>query len=183
MALLKANPGKYSYGSSGLGSILHLCGESFKMMNGGLDVAHVPYRGSGPMMNDLSAGQIPMAFDGMPTVLPQVQAGTIRAIGMGTTTRARAMPDLPTLEEQGMKGFECYFWVTFFAPAKTPKPIITKLYSEVTQILRLGEVKERLSTIDLKPVGSTPEEFATIIKQEVPKWAKVLRESGVKQTD
>src|SRR5499426_3038169 len=120
IALLKANPGKYSYGSSGLGSILHLCGEQFKTAAGGLDVVHVLYKGSAPMMADLVGGQISIAFDATPTVLPQVQAGTIRVLGAGMATRARALPDLPTLQEQGLKGFECYTWNAILAPAKTP---------------------------------------------------------------
>jgi tripartite-type tricarboxylate transporter receptor subunit TctC len=122
IALLKASPGKYSYGSSGLGSILHLCGESFKMSVGGLDVEHVPYRGSAPMMNDLAAGQIPMAFDGLPTALPQIQAGTIRALATGTATRSRALPDLSTVQEQGVKGYECYTWNAILTPASIPRP-------------------------------------------------------------
>src|SRR6185503_19815742 len=124
IALLKANPGKYSYGSSGMGSILHLCGEQFKTSAGGLQAVHVPYRGSAPMMADLVAGQIALAFDALPTVLPQVQGGRIRAIGGGMATRARAMPDLPTLQEQGVSGFECYTWNAILAPAKTPAPIV-----------------------------------------------------------
>ena len=179
VALLKANPGKYSYGSSGLGSILHLCGESFKTMNGGLDIAHVPYRGSGPMMNDLSAGQIPMAFDGMPTVLPQVQAGTIRAIGMGTTARAKAMPDLPTLDELGMKGFECYFWVTFFAPAKTPQPIIARLTEVLNATLEDPLILKRLQELGFEPTpGTSPDKLAAFLKSEIAKWAPIIKASG-----
>ena len=106
-ALVKANPGKLSYGSSGLGSILHLCGEQFKALAGGLNIMHVPYRGSAPMMSDLVGGQISMAFDATPTALPQAQSGAIRAIGAGMATRMRAMPELPTLQEQGRKGYEC----------------------------------------------------------------------------
>jgi tripartite-type tricarboxylate transporter receptor subunit TctC len=107
IALAKANPGKLTYGSAGLGSILHLCGEQFKTSAGGLNILHVPYRGSTPMNADLMAGHIAMVFDGTPTALPLVQAGKIRAIGAGMATRARALPDLPTLQEQGIKGFEC----------------------------------------------------------------------------
>src|SRR5437899_8799112 len=104
VALLKANPGKYTYGSSGLGSILHLCGEQFKALAGGLNVVHVPYRGSAPMMGDLVGGQISMAFDATPTALPQAQSGAIRAIGAGTAARIRALPNLPPLQAQGLKG-------------------------------------------------------------------------------
>ncbi len=179
LALLKANPGQYSYGSSGMGSILHLCGESLKMMGGGLDINHVPYRGSGPMMVDLSAGQIPMAFDGMPTVLPQLQAGTIRAIGMGTTTRARALPDLPTMDELGMKGFECYFWVTLFAPAKTPKPIIAVLVDALNRTLDDQTVLTRLRDLGFEPTpGTSPEKLAAFLKAELAKWAPIIKASG-----
>ena len=179
LALLKANPGQYSYGSSGMGSILHLCGESLKMMAGGLDINHVPYRGSGPMMVDLSAGQIPMAFDGMPTVLPQLQAGTIRAIGMGTMTRARALPDLPTLDELGMKGFECYFWATLFAPAKTPKPIISVLVDALNRTLDDQAVLTRLRDLGFEPTpGTSPEKLAAFLKAELAKWAPVIKASG-----
>src|SRR5262249_49969200 len=106
--LIKANPGKYTYGSSGLGSILHLCGQEFRMMAGGLSITHVPYRGSAPMDTDLAGGQISMAFDATPTALPLSKAGTIRAIGAGVLKRISALPELPTLDELGLKGYECY---------------------------------------------------------------------------
>src|SRR2546423_252279 len=116
IALVRAHPGTYTYGSSGLGSILHLCGEQFKALAGGLEIQHVPYRGSAPMMGDLVGGQISMAFDGTPTALPQIQSGAIRAVGAGMAERMRAMPELPTLQEQGLKGFECYTWNAILAP-------------------------------------------------------------------
>ena len=126
---------KYTYGSSGLGSILHLCGEQFKALAGGLNIVHVPYRGSAPMMADLVGGQISMAFDATPTALPQVQTGAIRAIGAGMATRMRAMPDLPTLQEQGLKGFECYTWNAILAPAGTPAPIVDRLSDAINKAL------------------------------------------------
>lgn len=137
VALLKANPGKYSYGSSGMGSILHLCGEQFKTSAGGLQAVHVPYRGSAPMIADLVGGQIAFAFDALPTVLPQVQAGKIRAIGGGMASRARAMPDLPTLQEQGVTGFECYTWNAILAPARTPQPIVRQLSAAINRRWRI----------------------------------------------
>lgn len=179
IALVKANPGKYSYGSSGLGSILHLCGESFKSMAGGLDMTHVPYRGSGPMMNDLSAGQIPLAFDGMPTVLPQVQAGTIRAIAMGTPARAAAMPDLPTLDELGMKGYQCYFWVTLFAPAKTPRPMIDRLVEALNKTLDDPTIATRLRELGFDATPNTsPEKLAEFLRKEIATWAPIIKASG-----
>jgi tripartite-type tricarboxylate transporter receptor subunit TctC len=179
IALLKANPGKYSYGSSGMGSILHLCGEQFKTMAGGVDLVHVPYRGSGPMMNDLVAGQIPIAFDGTPTALPQIQGGAIKALGAGMTKRARALPDLPTLDEQGLTGFDCYTWNIIFAPAKTPLAIIAQLNSAIQKSLSDETVFKRLQEIGIDPTpGSTPEKAAAFVKQELAKWAPIIKASG-----
>ena len=110
VALIKANPGKYNYGSSGLGSILHLCGEEFKSLAGGLEITHVPYKGSAPMDTDLMGGQIAMAFDATPTAMPLAKSGRLRALGAGMAKRVAAMPDLPTLQEQGLPGYECYTW-------------------------------------------------------------------------
>jgi tripartite-type tricarboxylate transporter receptor subunit TctC len=119
ITLIKANPGKYNYGSSGLGSILHLCGEEFKSLAGGLDITHVPYKGSAPMDTDLMGGQIAMAFDATPTAMPLAKSGKLRALGAGMAKRVAAMPDLPTLQEQGLPGFECYTWNVFLAlPAR-----------------------------------------------------------------
>jgi len=181
IALIKANPGKYSYGSSGMGSILHLCGESFKTMAGGLDMTHVPYRGSGPMMNDLAAGQIPLAFDGMPTVLPQVASGALRPIAMGTSTRAAAMPDLPTLEELGIKGYQCYFWVTLFAPAKTPKPIVDTLVAALNKTLDDPAIAKRMVELgfDVTP-NTSPEKLAAFLQKEIATWAPIIKASGAK---
>ena len=179
VALLRANPGKYSYGSSGMGSILHLCGEQFKTSAGGLQAVHVPYRGSAPMIADLVGGQITFAFDALPTVLPQVQAGKIRAIGGGMATRARAMPDLPTLQEQGVAGFECYTWNAILAPAKTPAAIVRQLSAAINKGLEDPTVLKRLQDAGVDPTpGSTPEKLAAFIKGELAKWAPIIKASG-----
>jgi len=179
IALLKASPGKYSYGSSGLGSILHLCGEAFKSSVGGLDVVHVPYRGSAPMMADLVGGQISIAFDALPTVLPQVQAGTIRAIGGGMAMRARALPELPTLQEQGISGFECYTWNAILAPAKTPSPIVAQLNAAMNKALADPAVLKRLQDTGVDPTpNSTPDKTVDFIKAELAKWAPIIKASG-----
>jgi len=181
IALLKANPGKYSYGSSGMGSILHLCGEQFKTAAGGLDVVHVPYRGSAPMMADLVGGQIAIAFDALPTVLPQVNAGKIRAIGGGMAMRARAMPDLPTLQEQGVSGYECYTWNAILAPAKTPAPIVAVLSDAINKALADPTVLKRLQDAGVDPTpGSSPEKLADFIKGELAKWAPIIKASGAR---
>ncbi len=179
IALLRANPGKYSYGSSGMGSILHLCGEQFKTAVGGLQMVHVPYRGSAPMMADLVGGQIAIAFDALPTVLPQVQAGRIRAIGGGMATRARAMPDLPTLQEQGVPGFECYTWNAILAPAKTPAPIVALLSDAINKSLADPVILKRLQDAGVDPTpDGTPEKLAEFIKSELAKWAPIIKASG-----
>ena len=179
VALLKANPGKYSYGSSGMGSILHLCGEQFKTSAGGLQAVHVPYRGSAPMIADLVGGQISFAFDALPTVLPQVQAGKIRAIGGGMATRARAMPDLPTLQEQGVPSFECYTWNAILAPAKTPASIVRQLSMAINKALEDPTVLKRLQDAGVDPTpGSTPEKLSAFIKAELAKWAPIIKASG-----
>ena len=181
VALLKANPGKYSYGSSGMGSILHLCGEQFKTAAGGLQMVHVPYRGSAPMMADLVGGQIAIAFDALPTVLPQVQAGKIRAIGGGMTTRARAMPELPTLQEQGVSGFECYTWNAILAPAKTPASVVALLSDAINKALADPLILKRLQGVGVDPTpGSTPEQLAEFIKSELAKWAPIIAASGAR---
>jgi tripartite-type tricarboxylate transporter receptor subunit TctC len=179
VALAKANPGKLTYGSAGLGSILHLCGEQFKTAAGGLNILHVPYRGSTPMNADLMAGHVAMAFDGTPTGLPLVQAGKIRALGAGMATRARALPDLPTLQEQGVKGFECYTWNAIFAPAKTPPAIVNLLSDGINKALADPAVFKRLQEAGIDPTpGSNPEKLAAFVKAELAKWDPIIKASG-----
>jgi tripartite-type tricarboxylate transporter receptor subunit TctC len=177
--LLKANPGKYSFGSSGMGSILHLCGEEFKSMAGGLQAVHVPYRGSAPMIADLVGGQLAFAFDALPTVLPQAQAGKIRVIGGGMATRARAMPDVPTLQEQGVPGYECYTWNAILAPARTPAPLVMQLSAAIAKALADPVVLKRLQDTGVDPTpDSTPEKLAAFIRSELAKWSPIIKASG-----
>ena len=179
VALLKANPGKYSYGSSGVGSILHLCGEEFKADAGGLDIVHVPYKGSAPMDTDLLGGQISMAFDATPTAMPLALAGKVRALGAGMATRIPAMPNLPTLQEQGIKGFECYTWNAILAPAGTPKPIVDKLNAAINKSLADPKVSAALEKTGIDPTpGSTPELTVEFINAELKKWAPIIKASG-----
>jgi tripartite-type tricarboxylate transporter receptor subunit TctC len=179
IALIKANPGKYNYGSSGLGSILHLCGEEFKSLAGGLDITHVPYKGSAPMDTDLMGGQIAMAFDATPTALPLAKSGKLRALGAGMAKRVAAMPDLPTLQEQGLPGFECYTWNVLLAPAGTPKPIVDKLNAAINKSLADPAVSSALEKAGIDPTpGSTPETAADFVKAELAKWAPIIKASG-----
>jgi len=179
VALIKANPGKYNYGSSGLGSILHLCGEEFKSLAGGLDITHVPYKGSAPMDTDLMGGQITMAFDATPTALPLAKSGKLRALGAGMAKRLAAMPDLPTLQEQGLPAFECYTWNALLAPARTPKPIVDKLNSAINKALADPAVSTALEKAGIDPTpGSTPETTAEFVKTELAKWSPIIKASG-----
>jgi tripartite-type tricarboxylate transporter receptor subunit TctC len=176
---LEANPGKYSYGSSGIGSILHLCAEQFKTLAGGLNVVHVPYCGSAPMITDLIGGQISMAFDATPTALPQALSGAIRALGAGMAVRIRALPTLATLQEQGLKGFECYTWNAILAPANTPRPFIERLNKAMNQALDDPQVFKRLQEVGVDPTpGGTPEDAVKFVKAELAKWAPIIQASG-----
>jgi tripartite-type tricarboxylate transporter receptor subunit TctC len=179
IALLKANPGKYTYGSSGLGSILHLCGEEFRSMAGGLNITHVPYRGSAPMDTDLAGGQIAMAFDATPTAMPLAKAGTVRAIAAGMLERIKAMPDLPTLNELGFKGYECYTWNVIMAPAGTPKSVAEKLNKAINDALADPKVTNALEVAGITPTpGSTLASSADFIAKEIAKWAPIIKASG-----
>jgi tripartite-type tricarboxylate transporter receptor subunit TctC len=179
IALIKANPGKYTFGSSGMGSILHLCGEEFKSKAGGLVMTHVPYRGSAPMDTDLVGGQISMAFDAVPTAMPLAKAGSIRAIGAGMKTRMKGMPDLPTLDELGVKDFECYTWNVILAPAGTPQPAVDKLNKAINEALADPKVINALVVAGVEPTpGSTPQQAAEFVKTELAKWAPIIAASG-----
>ncbi len=181
IALVRANPGKYSFGSGGVGSILHLCGEQFKVRAGGLDIEHVPYRGSGPMMNDLASGQLPMAFDVLPTILPQIQAGTVRALANGAAVRASQLADLPTVQEQGVPGYECYSWGILFAPAKTPAPIVATLHQALVTALAEEAVIKRLrdTGMEVFQPPRTLEQSDAFLRTEVAKWAAIVKETGI----
>jgi tripartite-type tricarboxylate transporter receptor subunit TctC len=179
VALAKGSPGKYTYGSSGVGSILHLCGEQFKTAAGGLDITHVPYRGSSLLMKDLVGGQISMAFDATPSAGPQVESGAIRALGGGMAERMRTMPQLPTLQEQGIKGFECYTWNAILAPAGTPAPIVEKLNAAIQKAMDDPGVIKRLQEVGIDPTpGRGPKQTADFMKAELAKWAPIIKASG-----
>ena len=180
VALIKANPGKYSYGSAGVGTNIHLCSELLKQMAGIPDLVHVPYRGSGPLMNDLTAGQIALALDPAATSTPHIQGGAIRPIGAATMERARPYPNLPTLDEQGLKGFDCYTWTGLYAPAKTPEPIVRRLAEALNQALSDKGVGARLSEMGFEPtLNTSPEKLAAFTRSELDKWTPIIKASGV----
>jgi tripartite-type tricarboxylate transporter receptor subunit TctC len=178
VAYAKANPGKLSYGSPGLGSTAHMSVELFKTMTG-VDMLHVPYKGSAGVMQDVIAGQIAVTIDNMPPYLPQVKAGKLRALAVSPARRSPAVPDLPTIAEAGVPGYDAGAWFGLVAPAGTPKPIIDKLAAETQRILKIPDVAERLSGLGAEPVGNSPDEFAAFIKAEIAKWKKVIQDAKV----
>ena len=177
VALAKASPGKVLYGSSGVGGAGHLAGELFCTL-AGVKMTHVPYKGGGPVMIDLIAGQVQSVFATAATAIPHIKTGKIRPLGVTTLKRAGMLPDIPTIAEQGLKGFDANNWYGLLAPAKTPRPIVQKLNAEVVKALQMPDIKQYLFSQGLDPAPTTPEEFGAYIKSEMAKWAKVVRAAG-----
>ena len=179
IALLKANPGKYSFASSGNGTSQHLSGELFKSM-AGVDMQHIPYKGSPPALQDVVGGQVAMTFDNITTAWPLAKAGKLRALAVTTAKRSSIAPEVPTLAESGLAGYEVGSWQGVFAPAGTPPAIVQRLNTEIVKIINLPDVKEKLIGLGAEPVGNTSEEFGVLVKTEVVKWADVVKKSGAK---
>ena len=179
VALAKSQPGKLNYASGGSGVTNHLVMEMFKFA-AGLDMAHVPYKGGPPAVTDLIAGQVSLMFETGPGILPHVRSGKLRALGVGSVKRSAAVPDLPTIAEQGYPGFDGVAWIGFVAPAGVPRAIVDKLAMETAAIIALPDVRERLLALGAEPAASTPDEFGAYIKSEIAKWGKVIKESGAK---
>jgi len=171
--------GKMTFASAGSGTSIHVAGELFKTMTG-IDMTHVPYKGRASAIPDLLGGRVTMMFDNMPSSLPLVKEGKLRALGVTSLQRSPAAPEIPTIAEQGLPGFEAVSWFALFAPAATPRPVIDRLQGEVKRILAVPEVAKKLAEIGLDVVGSTPDELAAYQRAEIAKWAKVVRESGAK---
>jgi tripartite-type tricarboxylate transporter receptor subunit TctC len=179
IAYAKANPGKLNFASSGSGTSIHLSGELFKVMTG-VQMTHVPYKGSAPALTDLMGGQVQVMFDNLPPSLPHIKAGKLRPLAVTSATRAPALPDVPTVAESGVPGFEASSWFGVLAPAGTPRPIIDRLNGEVAKWLATPEAKERMLALGANAIGGSPEDFAAHIRAETAKWAKVVKESGAK---
>lgn len=177
IALAKSQPGKLNYGSAGNGTTQHIAGELFKTL-AGVDIAHIPYKGGAPMMTDVIGGQVTMAFDTSASANAQIKGGKVRALAVTTAKRSPAFPDLPTLAEAGVPGYEITTWYALLAPAGTPKEIITKLQTEVANILKQPDMKKRWEEQGAEIGGITPEEFAKLIRSETVKYAKVVKDSG-----
>jgi tripartite-type tricarboxylate transporter receptor subunit TctC len=177
--LAKAKPGELNFASSGNGTSIHLSGELFKAMTG-TDIVHVPYKGSGPAVTDLLGGQVQMMFDNMPSSLPHVKAGKLRALGVTSAKRSPALPEVPTIAEAGVPGYDATSWFGILAPAGTPEPVVTRLQGAIVQALGEPEMRQRMADLGAEPVGDTPAEFGQFITAELAKWAKVVNDAGVK---
>ena len=175
----KANPGKLNFASSGNGTSIHLSGELFKTMTG-VQMAHIPYKGSAPAIQDLAGGQVQLMFDNLPSALPLIKAGRLKALAVTSKTRAAVLPDVPTVAESGLPGFEASSWFGLLAPAGTPQPVIAKVNAEIAKWLATPEAKEKLLAQGANVAGGTPEDFARHIAAETAKWQKVVKESGAK---
>jgi tripartite-type tricarboxylate transporter receptor subunit TctC len=179
IAAAKAKPGTIAYGTPGSGSSQHLSGVTFAL-DAGVDLVHVPYKGSGPSMQDLLAGQIPMSFETALTAIPQINAGKVRALAVTPAKRAKVLPDVPTLAESGLKGFDVASWQAIFAPAGTPPAIVKRLNDELTRIVATTDVAARLYTMGVENVPMTPAQFAEFQRSELVKWAKIVKDGKVK---
>jgi tripartite-type tricarboxylate transporter receptor subunit TctC len=179
IAHVKANPGKFNFGSAGNGTSHHLVGELFKMRTG-TDMVHVPYKGAGPMMQDLVAGNVDLAFDGMGTSAAQIKGGRLRALAVSTGTRSPLIPDVPTLKELGVSDFEVTTWYALWAPKGTPKEIVDRMYQEISKILQQPDIRKIWEDQGATPGGKPPAELAALTRAEVQRWGKVVRDANIK---
>jgi tripartite-type tricarboxylate transporter receptor subunit TctC len=175
----KENPGKLNYASSGAGAAAHLAGELFKAM-AGVDMVHVPYKGAQPALTDLLAGQVQLMFATSASVIPYVKAGRLRALAVTTAQRSPSVPELPTVSEAGLPGFEATTWHGVVVPAATPGPLVQELNRELNAVLNEKDLRERLAALGAEVVTGTPREFADYVAREIPKWAKVVKDSGAR---
>ena len=177
--LLKANPEKYSFGSAGNGTSQHISGELFKTM-AGVKMQHIPYRGSGQMMPELLGGNLPVAFDNIATAVQHVNAGKLRALAVTSATRSVVSPEVPTMAEAGLAGYDISSWQAVFAPAGTPPAIVERLYTEIARILKMPDIQKRLTDLGLNISEMTPAQLTALIKSDVPRLGKIVKESGAK---
>jgi tripartite-type tricarboxylate transporter receptor subunit TctC len=179
LALARAKPGSLNFGSTSQGGSPHMSGELLKSLTG-VDIAHIPYKGAGPMLIDLIGGQVQMGFDNLPSSIGHIRSGKIRAIAVTTAQRFPGTPEIPTMAESGVPGYEVSAWFGLLAPAGTPKPVIDALYASIAAILRQPEVMKQLFDLGAEPGGNTPEAYARQIAADVEKWKKVVAATGVK---
>jgi tripartite-type tricarboxylate transporter receptor subunit TctC len=179
VAYAKANPNKLSYASSGIGSTYHLGAELFAAQTG-IEWTHVPYKGAAPAIQDVLAGHVQVMFDNTSSAIPNVKAGKLRALGVASLKRYPSLPDLPTIAEEGVSGYETTIWLGFFAPAKTPVAVLQKLNKEIQDAVNSPEYKEKLNALDIQPRVSSSSELAVFLKADLAKWAKVIKDANIK---
>ncbi len=179
LALARAQPGKLNYASSGLGSANHMAGELLKLV-AGVNITHIPYKGNAPALTDLIGGHVEILISGVPAVIGQIRNGRVRAIAIASLKRFPALPDTPTIDESGLKGFEATTWFGVMAPVKTPREIVTRLNAELARIVAGADVRERFISEGVEPVGGSSELFAGFIRSEIDKYAKVVNAAGIK---
>jgi len=179
LAIARARPGKLNYASSGNGTVTHLAGELFKLM-GKVDIVHVPFKGGAPALTALLSGEVDMSYENSLVVLPHVKAGKIRALAVTGRKRSQLMPELPTISESGLPGYEASGWYGLFAPAATPKAIIARVNAEAVKALHMPDVVRTLSSQGAEPIGNTPEEFTAFVKSEIEKWARLVKVAHMK---
>ena len=177
IAYIRARPGQVNFGSSGTGTSVHMSGELLKVIEG-LDMTHVPYRGNPQAVTDLLSGQLTLMITNMPSVVPFIQSGRLRALAVTTRERSPALPDVPTMQEAGVAGYESSAWFGLLGPAGVPREIVAKLNAEVVRILKLPDVRQNLAGQGADPLFLAPDEFGAVIKTETAKWAKVVKASG-----
>ena len=179
IALARTRAGQLAYGTSGSGSVGHMAGALFELL-AGVKLQHIPYKGTAIMVTDVISGQISLTFGSALGVLPHVRSGRMRALAVTGENRSPAVPELPTIAEAGLPGYEVVFWFGVMAPAGTPQPIVAKLNTEINEILKMPDVRERMNATGDTPLGSTPKEFAEVIKNDIARWGKIVKESGAK---
>lgn len=179
VAALKANPNKYSFGSAGNGTSQHISGELFKIMTG-TQMQHIPYKGSGPMIPDLLAGTIQLSFENITTAYPQVRGGKLKALAVTSSQRSFVAPEVPTMAEAGLAGYDISSWQAMYAPAGTPRQIVARLHAETVKVLRSPENQKKLSDLGLDAGGMSPDELSALMRSDIPRLGKVVRDSGAK---
>ena len=179
ITVAKARPGKLNFASTGNGTSQHLSAELFKFM-AGLDMVHIPYKGTAPALTELVAGQVDLAFENMPALIPHIQAGRLRALAVTTTKRSAVMPELPTIAEAALPGYDASVWFGVFAPAGTPRPVIDRLHGEILKALQTQDLKSRMIAMGTDVSGMGPDDFSAYVRKEIPKWANLVKAAGVK---
>jgi tripartite-type tricarboxylate transporter receptor subunit TctC len=179
IAYCRANAGKVTFASSGVGTTLHLSGELFKRL-AKVEMTHVPYRGGAPAINDLIPGRVDCIFDNMPSILPHAKAGSLRALAVTTKERVAVVPEIPTIAESGVTGFDVFSWFGFFVPAKTPRDVVAKINADTNAALVYPPVKQRFEELGATPKGSSEAELADFLKSEIDKWGPVIRDAKIK---